>query len=705
MTPFPQTPLAPRLRLLTPLLAAAVLAAPATGRGDEGMWLFSSPPVEVLKSRHGFAPDQTWFDHVQRASVRVMSGGSGSFVSADGLLMSNHHVASDAIQKLSTADRDLLRDGFHARTLAEELPCKDLELNVLIDIEDVTARVNAAVPAGLPADQAAAARRAVQAEIEKQAADRSGYRCDVVTLFQGGAYHLYRYKQYTDVRLVFAPEQQIAFFGGDPDNFEYPRFCLDVAFLRAYEDGRPARVDHFLKWSRRGVSEGDLVLVSGHPGRTSRLLTLTELEYLRDHAYPAALERLYREEVSLSAWSARSTENQRRAKDDLFSIQNSRKARVGGLAGLQDPAFLGRIAEAEKTFRARLETAPEWASARQAYDRIATSQSVIQQNAERYRMLENAWGLRGELFSLARTLLRSAAERGLPNGDRLREFRDSNRTSLELDLFSSRPIHEDLEILHLADSLTHLTSTLGATDPVVARVLAGKSPRQRAAELVAGTRLRDVAVRKSLYALDLAALRAAADPMIEVAAAVDAEARAVRKTMEAQDETKRQAHAEIARARFALQGSGNYPDATSTLRLAFGLVQGYADSGTTAPAFTEFAGLYQRAQAQNQQPPFDLPERWSKRRGKLDLRTPFNFVSTADIIGGNSGSPTVDRHGEVVGLIFDGNLPSLVLDFAYDDQQARALSVDSRAILEALEKVYGAKNLVQELTSGQVNRR
>jgi hypothetical protein len=682
------------------LLSASALSISA----DEGMWLFNDPPRELLRTRHNFEITPEWLEHLQRASVRFMSGGSGAFVSEDGLVASNHHVAADAIQKLSTPERDLFAEGFYARTLDEELPCKDLELNVLVSMEDVTARVNAAVPEDLPPEKAAEARRAIFAEIEQESLQRTSLRSDVVTLFQGGAYHLYRYKRYTDVRLVFAPEQQAAFFGGDPDNFEYPRYCLDVAFLRAYENSEPAKVDHYLRWSTTGIADGDLIFVSGHPGRTSRLLTLAELEYLRDAAYPAILEALNREEVVLAAWSARSAENERRAKDLLFGIQNSRKARLGGLAGLQDPSFFGGITAREQTFREALAGAGRWEEARRGYDRIQSAQAAIGQQSREYRLLESGWGFNGDLFQIARTLLRAGDEQPLPNGQRLREYRDSNKPSLELQLFSSRPIYADLETVLLADSLSFLTSKLGAEHPLVRQVLAGSSPRERAATLVSQSGLADVDLRRRLYSGGAEAVRATADPLIELARVVDPEARRVRKIIEEQEEIKRQAHAEIARARFALHGTDTYPDATFTLRLAFGLVKGYDEAGEMIPPFTTIAGLYERAEAQHHQRPFNLSERWIERKSRLDLDTPFNFINTADIIGGNSGSPTVDRNGELVGLIFDGNLASLVLDFAYDDIKARALSVDSRAVIEALRRVYNARRLVDELTGRRAAR-
>jgi hypothetical protein len=680
------------------------LLAPLAPRADEGMWLFNAPPRELIRQTYGFEITNPWLEHLMQASVRFNSGGSGSFVSEDGLLISNHHVGADALQKLSTPEKDYLRDGFYARRLADEVRCVDLELNVLQSIEDVTQRVNAAVPAGATPEEAFQARRAVMAAIEKESLERTGLRSDVVTLYQGGAYHLYRFKRYTDVRLVFAPEQQIAFFGGDPDNFEYPRHVLDICLFRVYENGRPARVPHHLRWSRAGVQAGELTFVTGHPGRTSRLLTVAELEYLRDVQFPYTLEWLKRREVLLTAWSARSAENARRAKDDLFGVQNSRKARDGGLAGLMDPHFMAAKQHAEAAFKAAVAGRPEEREVTAAFEQIAAAQQAIAAVALRYRLLEAGHGFDAESFRIARTLLRAAEERPKPNGERLPEFRDSNRESLELELFSTKPIYEDLETLTLADSLTFLAEKLGWRDPLVQQVLAGQSPRARAAALVAGTRVRDVAVRRQLYQGGSDAVRAAADPLIELARLVDAEARAVRRTVEVQDERKRQAHAVLARARFALQGTGTYPDATFTLRLAYGTVRGYEEDGRTLPPWTTLAGLYQRAAEMQERPPFDLPELWRKRKGALNLNTPLNFVGTHDIIGGNSGSPVVNRAGEFVGVIFDGNIHSLVLDFAYDDRLARSISVDCRGILEALRRVYRADRLVRELTTGRLSR-
>jgi len=636
-------------------------------------------------------------DHVQKSSVRFNSGGSGSFVSEDGLIISNHHVGADALQKFSNAEHNYYRDGFYACSRKEEKQCLDLELNVLMSIEDVTGRVNAAVKTDSNPEEAFAARREVMAEIEKESLEKTGLRSDVVTLYKGGRYHLYRFKKYTDVRLVFAPEQQIAFFGGDPDNFEYPRFDLDICLFRAYENGKPAKVEHFLRWSSKGVSEGDLVFVSGHPGNTSRQLTMAELEYLRDRYFPYVLQRLNSLEVMLLAYSERSEENARRAKDTLFGVQNSRKAREGMFAGLLDSQLMTQKQTAEQALRTAVAQDPNAKEVLVSWERIADAQHVIASNAQQYNLLEGAHAFNSTLFDIARTIARAVEEKAKPNGERLREFRDSNLESLELQLFSEEPIYDDFEQVKLADSLTWLVKQLGYSHPLVQKVLAGRSPRHRAAELFLGTKLKDVALRRKLYAGTVGDVEAVHDTMIELARLVDPDARAVRKIIETQDEIKHQAHAKIAQTRFALEKTSSYPDATFTLRLAFGTVVGYEENRQAIPFQTTIEGLYERAAAHHYKPPFDLPRRWIDRKNKLNMHTPFNFVSTADIIGGNSGSPVINREGEFVGIIFDGNIHSLVLDFTYTDFQARAISVNSQVIIEALRKVYGAAELANEI--------
>src|SRR6185437_11983960 len=495
--------------------------------------------------------------------------------------------------------------------------------------EDVSARVNAAIPKDANAEAAFAARRKVIAEIEKESLDKTGLRSDVVTLWQGGTYHLYRYKRYTDVRIVFAPEQQVAFFGGDPDNFEFPRYDYDICIFRVYENGEPAKTKDFLKFSTTGPREGDLIFVSGHPGGTSRLLTMAELENLRDQGLPFRLAALKRQEVLFGNWSARAEENARRAKEYLFSVQNSRKALDGRLAGLLDPQLMGDKQKEEDDFRAKLAGKAEFSAAQSGYDQIAEATKTLSAQSMRYLLLERGDGFDSASFRYARTLLRAGDEHPKPNGDRLREFSDANRASMELSLFSTQPIYTDLEILMMSDSLTFFATQFGGDDALVKKVLAGKSPHERAVELINSTKVRDVAFRKKLYEGGASAVRDANDPMIELARLIDPEARAVRKVAEEQKEIKQEAHGAIARAANALLGTGGsrYPDATGTLRLSFGTVKSYEEDGQTVPAYTTFAGLYARAKEMNDRPPFDLPASWRTGKSRLNLKTPYNFVS------------------------------------------------------------------------------
>jgi hypothetical protein len=683
-------------------LAAIVLAATGpTVRADEGMWLYSAPPREQLKAKYGFELTDAWLEHLMKSSVRFNSGGSGSFVSADGLVITNHHVASDDLQKISDEKNNYLRDGFYARSQAEEKKLVDLELNVLQSIEDVTHRVNAGVPAGASGEAAAAARRKIMAEIEAESREKTGLRSDVVTLYQGGEYHLYRFKRYTDIRIVWAPEQQIAFFGGDPDNFEFPRYCLDATVYRVYENDQPAKIEHYLKWSQQGTREGDLTFVSGHPGSTNRQLTVAELQFLRDVQYPYILPRIKRIETLLRSWGDRSEENARRAKDLLFGFANSRKVYDGRQSGLYSNAIMGPKAAEEESFKLQVGDRPNGAEARAAFDRIVEAVESQKKIYKRYRLLEGAHAFMSDSFGIARNLLRAGDERPKPSGERLREFGEARRESFELALFSDQPIYPDLDTVLLADGLTLFAEEVGFDDPLVQKVLNGQSPRERASALIHGTKVRDVAYRKSLYEGGADAVRAANDPLIELARLVDAESRELRKQWEAAEETKQQAHAIIEKARFEMEGPTRAPDATFTLRLSYGAVKSYQEDGQTIPAYTNFAGLYARNAEHKNREPFNLPERWLEKRSALDLNVPFNFVSTQDIIGGNSGSPVVDRKGEFVGIIFDGNIHSLVGDFAYEDVRARAISVDSRAIIEAMRKMYGADALVEELFAGR----
>ncbi|MEA2162535.1 MAG: hypothetical protein QOK37_662 [Thermoanaerobaculia bacterium] len=667
---------------------------------DEGMWLFNRTPNAFFKQRYGFEPTQAWLDHLQKSSIRFNSGGSGSFVSADGLALTNHHVGLDCLAKISTKTHDYVTTGYHAKTQADEVKCVDLELNVLQSIEDVTARVNAAVTPGMTTAAAQAARRGVMSAIEQESVQKSGLRSDVVTLFQGGEYHLYQYKKYTDVRLVFAPEVAIAFFGGDPDNFEYPRYDLDVCFFRAYENNKPVHPKDYLKWSEAGAKDGDLVFVSGHPGSTSRLNTMAHLQFFRDIAYPFTLTLLRRREVLLTNYAQRSIENDRRAHDELFGVKNSRKAYLGRIAGLQDPAVLQAKNATETALRQKVTADAQLNAAYgDAWKNVDGAIAAYRPIYTEYRFVEGGLAFNSALFQTAKTLLRLADESTKPNGERLREYRESNMPSLKQQLYSEAPIYEDLETVTLADSLSNWLE-VAPNDPLVQQVLAGKSPQERASELVRGTKLRDVAARKALGEGGKAVVDASHDPMIEVARIVDGRARELRKQYDDNiAEVLRQSYAKIANAQFKTSGGDTYPDATFTLRLSYGTVKGFEENGKAVPSSTKIGDTFEHAADHNNEGEFKLPKSWMAKKEVLDNdKTPYNFVMTADIIGGNSGSPVVNRKNEFVGIIFDGNIQSLPWDYQFDERQGRAVAVHSAGILDALRKVYGVTSLVKELT-------
>ncbi len=664
-----------------------------TVRSDEGMWLLNDPPKDLLAKRHGFELTQAWLDKARLASIRLNSGGSGSFVSSSGLLLTNHHVGADALAKLSSPGKDLLKTGFLARTRAEEMQCPDLEINVLMTIEDVTDRVEASVRGVTDPAKASAARRAETARIEKESLDKTGLRSDVVVLYQGAVYHLYRYKKYTDVRLVFAPEGAIAGFGGDVDNFEYPRYGLDICVFRAYENGKPVESANYLKIQPAGPKENDLVFVTGHPGVTQRLETAARLELRRDHLHPFMLGWLRTMENGLAQFAASGVEPARLANKVSHSIANSRKALTGQYMGLCDEALMVGKREAESALRAQVKFRGQ-----DPYQAIAEACARQAAFHREYALIERGLAVDSDLFTIARHLVRMAREDTLPGPDRLKEYRDSARASLELSLFSPAPIHGSLEKVRLTLGLTYLAEQLGARHPLAVKLLGGKSPERRAQELVDGSRLADVQERRRLAQGGQKAIDSSSDSMIALAKSIDAEARALRKRLEEEvEEPERQAQRAIGLERFRILGKTMAPDATFTLRLAFGVVKGYEVDGTELPFHTTFAGLYAKADDHQGASPFKLPSAWIDRKEKLNLQTPFNFVSTADTIGGNSGSPVLNRAGELVGVNFDRNRHGLVRNFVYTDLQARHIAVHAGAIAEALDKVYGASELLGEL--------
>jgi hypothetical protein len=667
---------------------------------DEGMWLYNEPPKEKIRAKYGFELTQQWLDHVRLSSVRFNNGGSGSFVSADGLTFTNHHVGAGCVQQLSSEGHDYIKTGFYAKTQAEEAKCPNLELNQLVGIEDVTDKVNAGLKPEMSAADAGQAQRAAMSQIEKECTTATGLRCDVVTFYSGQVYNLYKYKKYTDVRLVFAPEFDAAFFGGDPDNFTYPRYDLDITFFRVYEKGQPAHLEHYLHWSRSGVKDGDLIFVSGHPGATNRQQTMAQLDFTRDVAYPRTLATLKRRIELLQEFSKQSEENARIAKEDIFGLQNSQKALTGYESGLLDKSIMDAKAADEAKLQTSYKANAQNAGTPNPWDEIAQAMKLQREIYPQLTYLERLRGFAfgGGLPQTARVLVRAAEEKPKPNADRLREFRDSALPSLEQQLFSTAPVYKSLETVLLADALAEMQDTLGRDNPDVQKVLNGKTPADAAKDMIAGTKLDDVAVRKQLYEGGQAAIAASNDPLIVAMRAVEPDALIARKQFDDKiDSVVRRDGTLIAKARFDRSGFAQPPDATFTLRLSYGAVKGYEENGKHIPYFTTVGGAFEHATEHGNQPPYKLPESWMNAKSKLNLKTPLNFVSTADIIGGNSGSPTVNKEGEVVGIIFDGNIESLPGNFAYSDVESRAVSVDSRGIQEALRNIYGADALADEL--------
>ena len=690
-------------RLFSVLLLVTLLVGLSSfSFADEGMWLFNAFPKDKVQAKYGFAPDQAWLDHVRLSSARAPNG-SSSFVSADGLIFTNHHIAQDCIHDISTSGKDYMKLGFYAATHADEAKCPGMEFLVLQEMEDVTAKVNSAVKPGMSTADAGKAQREEIASLEKQCSS-GDIRCDVVTLYSGAMYNLYKYKKYDDIRLVFAPEFDIAFFGGDPDNFEYPRYDLDISFFRAYENGQPAKTQNYLKWSPNGANDGELVFVCGHPGRTSRLLTMDQLAFLRDYQYPLQLNSYTRRIAVLQKFGAESDEKAREAQSDMFGLQNSFKAVTGYEDGLKDKELMAKKATDEQSLKQFVDSSPQRKQEfDDPWDAIAKAVDVQKQIYKPLLYLDNLGGFRGDLARYARFIVRAADQRQKPNNQRMHDYQDSQLPTLEQRLFSTAPIYKPLEQVELSESLAEMRDALGAGNPDVQKALAGKTPEERAKEVIDGTKLDDVAFRKQLYEGGAAAVTASDDPLISMMREIEPDADAIHKRDD--DEVQavlRQKGANIGKALFAQKGLSVPPDATFTLRLSYGAVSGYTLNGKKVPWFTTMGGAFQHAAEHGDKPPYQLPESWVKYKSAINLNTKYDTVSTPDIIGGNSGSPVINKAGEVVGIIFDGNIESLAWNFEYSDKVARAVEVDTRAITESLRNIYHADALVDELMPGTI---
>ncbi len=668
---------------------------------DEGMWTFHNFPKAQVKEKHNVAIDDAWLNRVQRSVTRHESGCTGSFVSEDGLVLTNHHCVMSCLSQISSEQNDYIGNGFNAANRAGEINCPAEILSVLVEVEEITEKVNAAT-ASLPSAKANEVRKQELSKLEAACVEsskksRTGpLACESVSLYQGGQYFLYKYRRYDDVRMVFAPHHAIAAFGGDPDNFNFPRWCLDFSLLRAYENGKPARTPDHLDWRPEGPKAGEPVFVAGHPGTTNRLLTIEQLKFQRDTQFPEYLVRSSELRGRLIQWGKTGEEPTRIIQRPLQSNENSLKVYRGLNRALLDDRLIADKTAREQRLREFVLSKPELTqSVGSAWDDIANAQERMRQIYGRYLYIESAAGFNSTLFRHARQLVRGAAERDKPNELRLREFADSNLEKISASVLAQAPIYPEYEKLTLSFSLDKMREHLGPDDPIVRQLLGSESPESLATKLIGESKLADAQIRKQLWDGGASAIEASTDPMIVLARSIDEEARAVRKIYEDEVQAPVTSGQErIAKARFAAYGTSTYPDATFTLRLSYGAVSGWVEKGEQIEPFTTLSRLYERTTGK---PPFALPQIWLDARDKLDMGTPFNFVTTNDIVGGNSGSPVIDAQGKLVGLAFDGNIHSLSGNYWYDAELNRAVAVHPAIMLTALEKVYGATELAKEI--------
>jgi len=658
------------------------------------MWTFEAPPLDYWKKTYGFAPDQKWLDHVRLSSIRLPNC-SASFVSANGLVMTNHHCGRDCTAGVSPKDSNYIETGFAAATLADEKKCPGLYVDQLISIEQVTDRVRAGITGSTPSEQASQ-RSATIGRIQSECAQATGLSCQVVSLYQGGMYSIYRYKRYNDIRLVMAPEGQIAFFGGDPDNFTFPRYDLDLTLLRVYENNQPFKPTDYLKWSANGAAENEAVFVIGNPGSTRRLNTVAQMQFSRDVGYPAQLAGYQRMLDTYSQLAKNDTSSIRRYQNDVFGYANSQKAVKGYYAGLIDSVRMAKKLAFENEFRARIAADPAL-RARYAttWDAIAAAQRQLATFNPQLRL--EGFGGNSTLLTMAAQIVRIPTESSKPDAQRLPAYRSSNLENMKRILTGPAEIDLPYEKLALAAQLRAARKELPPDDPFLKVALAGRTPEAAGEALVSGTRLNDQAYRRSLVDGGAAAVAASNDPLIVLARAVDPMNRALLARADSLNAIIATNAEAIGQALFSAYGTSLPPDATFTLRITDGVVRGYPSNGTIAPFKTTFYGLYERAASFDYKDPFQLPQRWVARRDRLNLTTPFDFVSTNDIIGGNSGSPVINRNAEVVGLVFDGNIDMLPNIFLFNAEVARSVSVHSAAIVEALRKMYDGGRIADEL--------
>ena len=680
------------MKRLLAMTATLTLAA-GSAHADEGMWTYDNFPTAAVQKQYGVRIDGPWLDRVRVATVRL-SGCSASFVSPDGLILTNHHCITACLTENSTKEKSLLEDGFIARGREQEIKCPTQIADVLVAMDDITRDIEAATR-GLDDRTANETRKKTLTELEQRCERDTGNKCQSVALYNGGQYFLYRYKRYTDIRLVFAPEAGIAAFGGDPDNFQFPRWCLDMGFLRAYEDGKPVKPLQHLKINFAGPAAGEFVLVSGHPGSTDRLLTVAQLQHLREAELPASLLRSSELRGRYIQFAKNGDAARRIVTDPLNGLENGIKVRRKQLDALLDENMMMQKRREEAELRARVKADPQLAAIGDPWAEIEKANAVARDLDVELTFLEGGAGFNSRYFRYARTLLRGATERAKPNTDRLREFTDASLPRIRQGLAAAAPIYPELEKLTLSFGLERMREWLGPDHPTVRSLLAKDSPDTLAETLIAGTKLGDPETRLALWNGGLEAVAASNDPFIVLARGIDVEARALRKRYENEVEAPISAAEEkIARARFKLYGTAVYPDATFTLRLNYGTVQGWMEKGRKVEPFTRLETAFARATGQS---PFLIPASWERVRGKLDLATPFNLSTNNDIVGGNSGSALLNARGEVVGLMFDGNIHSISGAYWFDTVKNRSVAVHPAIMREALSKVYDAKDLLREL--------
>ena len=686
------------------LSTLALLLSVLPLRADEGMWTFDNLPKAALKAKYGFEPDAAWLRHLQLGTLRF-PGGTGSFVSANGLVITNHHVGRGAIQQLSTGKADFIRDGFTAASSAQELKVPGLELMMLVATENVTAQVNAAVPAGSADSEALKARQNALSTLKAAREKATGFTCEGVVLYQGGEYWVYQYKKFTDVRLVAAPELQVAAFGGDADNYTYPRWNLDFSLFRVYEHDQPYRPEAYLPFTSGDLRLGDLTIISGHPGTTSRKETLAQMRYAKEVFIPFRLRSLARQRAALDAYAATSAEANRVSSSARYGIDNGRKRFTAQLAGLAKPQALAPVEDMEAALKQAVARDPELkARAGDSWQRIEAAVAVQQRLLRDFAMMDHRGS---ELLGFALTLVRHSVELAKPSAQRLPEFTEGSLKATVARLTNPRPVLTGLDGARLQGGLEEALDLLGSDHPFVKAVLGGQAPAGVAKAAMAGTRMQDPAFRNQLLEGGAAAVAASQDPLLVLARQVDPFNRAIRKQWEEQVQSVLTEHgARLAEARFKAFGKSQYPDATFTLRLSYGPVASYdTGSGTRAQPFTTFLGLFDRHfgwggnATAAEGGVWTLPQRWLDRQGSLDLKTPFNFVYACDTVGGNSGSPVVNTRGEFVGINFDSVYEGQGGYYVYDDATKRAVATDARAILESLRKIMDAQWVADELTT------